>query len=187
MRATAKLTLIAATLLSLSVADESYAKDLGKLLKKHVIRQVHRELHHQTPAKKPQHCAPGRPCPSPRPYPAPRPVQCHYYLGVWTHEVQLDPSSLAASAATTGNTTRVVPDFGQPVYALQIDRVAEFSPAYRAGLEAGDVVVSANGRSIQYKTDLHRAIQQSHGRLELLVLDIRTGSLTTVVALPERR
>ena len=184
MKALLNMTLIAACLLALAPASESIAKDFGKMLKKQVIRHVEREIKRTQPVRKP-HCEPGRPCPQPRPYhPA---TVCHYYLGVWTTPVQIDSASLGQAALTSGPSTRVVPGSGEFTLALQIDRVEEYSPACQAGLEAGDVLLSANGRRIEYKCDLNDAIEQSNGRLELLVLDTRSGQLTTVVAQPSAK
>ena len=181
MKSFTTLTLIVASLIGLAFPGESTAKDFGKMLKKQVIRHLEREIRHAQPAPLP-HCKPGHPCPQPRPYPQPLPAVCHYYLGVWVAEVQMDVASLPAGALNTGPTAQVVPGQGQPVLALQIDRVAEYSPACLAGLEPGDVLLAANGRAIQYKCDLDNVLKYCGGRLELVVLDTRTGQLTTVVA-----
>ena len=186
MKNLTKMTLVAASLLTVTASSESMAKDFGKMLKHQVLRHVEREVKRTLPVHKP-HCEPGRPCPPRRPYPQPQPIICDYYLGVWTTEVQIDAASLPQTAMTTAPSTHVVPGYGEPILALQIDRVAEHSPARQAGLEPGDVLLSANGRQLRYKSDLNHAIHDSNGRLELLVLDTRTGQLSTVVAYPQQR
>jgi S1-C subfamily serine protease len=60
-------------------------------------------------------------------------------------------------------------------FAFQITFVEPFSPAQRGGLEVGDLIVTANGQSIQSPDDLRQAVAFSGGVLRLTVRDVRSG------------
>ena len=62
---------------------------------------------------------------------------------------------------------------------LQIIQVAVGSAAHRAGLEAGDILLEANGEPIRSQEDLLRVISRSGGSLRLTIRDVRTGRPTT--------
>ena len=128
-------------------------------------------------------CSDPHRCPPRRPLPLPRPVPKCYHLGVWTTLVELVTPE-EQPAAVYGEPTTQVAAGQHPTYGLQIDRLVRFSAAERAGLEPGDVLLSANGISLQCKKDLLQAIRDSHGRLILQVLDVRTGQITAVKAYP---
>jgi S1-C subfamily serine protease len=67
---------------------------------------------------------------------------------------------------------------------LQITQVAPGETAPRAGLEAGDILLEANGEPLRSQEDLLRVISRSGGSLRLTIRDVRTGRLsTTEVAL----
>ena len=68
---------------------------------------------------------------------------------------------------------------GQIVYGLgmRVLSVRYGSPAQRAGLEYGDIIVSANGMQIRHQGDLSRALRKAarfhNGSVNLLVKNIR--------------
>jgi len=64
--------------------------------------------------------------------------------------------------------------------ALKVLRVEPGSPAEKAGLEAGDVIVEANGAPITGPEQLVSAVRKSGAALELTVRDSRTGRDTAV-------
>jgi S1-C subfamily serine protease len=110
--------------------------------------------------------APGRnpapapvptPSPSPSPAPAPTPAAGRRSLGI------------SAEAVTVGQRT-----------AMRVVEVDPDSPAGKAGLEKGDVIVAANGAPVTGVEGLAAALRKSGPRLELLVRDTRTGRDTPV-------
>jgi putative serine protease PepD len=67
---------------------------------------------------------------------------------------------------------------------LQITQIAAGGAAQRAGLEAGDILLEANGEPMRSQDDLLRVISRSGGSMKLTIRDVRTGRLsTTEVAL----
>jgi S1-C subfamily serine protease len=64
--------------------------------------------------------------------------------------------------------------------ALKVVRVEPGSPAEKAGLESGDVIVAANGVAITGPEQLVSAVRKSGAALELTVRDSRTGRDTPV-------
>src|SRR5262249_23849459 len=60
---------------------------------------------------------------------------------------------------------------------LRIMKVGRGSPAARAGLEAGDVIVSAGGVHLSNREVFFRAVERSNGTLRLVLRDFRTGKL----------
>jgi regulator of sigma E protease len=77
----------------------------------------------------------------------------------------------------------VLATLGRPVWPAVIGRVVEGSPAAMAGLRTGDVVVTANGRSVAHWEDLERALATSDGRpVELQAR--RDGATETVAVTP---
>jgi hypothetical protein len=63
---------------------------------------------------------------------------------------------------------------------LQITQVAPGGAAQRVGLEAGDIIVEANGEMTRSQQDLLRAIAQSGVSLKVTIRDVRTGAMSTV-------
>ncbi len=105
-----------------------------------------------------------------------------YRLGVQARTVTVDGSTpIEASNQRVG--VRVAPGYGEAVYGQLIVSVAPDSPAYHAGLEPGDIIVDANGVPMDNGQNLSYAVQNSGGRLEMKVVDVRTNQLTWVVAI----
>jgi membrane-associated protease RseP (regulator of RpoE activity) len=75
-----------------------------------------------------------------------------------------------------------VPGYGEQVYGQRINRIVPNSPAFHAGLEAGDVIINANGYAMDSRQQLQAAINTSQGYLEMQVLDSRSHQLVWVVA-----
>ncbi len=71
--------------------------------------------------------------------------------------------------------------------ALKVIRVEERSPAAKAGIEAGDILVKANGESISSPEQLAATFRNSDGTLTLAVRDVRTGRDVVVNVELERK
>ena len=93
-----------------------------------------------------------RPQPAPAPAPAPAPVPGRV-LGVKTEAVRL----------------------GLRTTALRVTEIQPGSPAEKAGIEKGDVIVQANGAPTGDVQQLNAAVQASGPVLTLTVRDTRTG------------
>ena len=65
-------------------------------------------------------------------------------------------------------------------HGVLIQRVLWGTPAHRAGLERGDVIVKAQGRRISHAGSLPVAIQNSDGWLRLKIINVRNGRLADV-------
>jgi membrane-associated protease RseP (regulator of RpoE activity) len=65
-----------------------------------------------------------------------------------------------------------------------IDEVRENSPAAKAGLKAGDIVIEANGKAVRNQVDLIKAInEKKDGDVQLTIM--RNGSRQTISVTPE--
>lgn len=58
---------------------------------------------------------------------------------------------------------------------VKVVRVQRDSPAEKAGIEPGDILVKANGQSLTNQDQLNDAFQLSRGPLSVTVRDVRTG------------
>ncbi len=58
---------------------------------------------------------------------------------------------------------------------LKVTAVIPDSPAARAGLESGDIVVAVGGRPVESKDELAVAYKQTDGNLRVTVRNVRTG------------
>lgn len=190
-------TLLVGFSLVASVAVDAQAKDRGRQIVGQILGSIARQYgssgsqHHAPPSGNhyKKHCKPKYYCPPPQVCP-------NYFLGVWTTPVQLSahpamningPMAQAGVGQAAAQTPWIAPGAGQPVFALRIDNIVQFSAAQRAGLQPGDLLISANGYQLHCRDQLHRAIRHSKGVMQLLVLDGRTGQLTSITAYPERR
>jgi S1-C subfamily serine protease len=107
-------------------------------------------------------------------------------------EPAAEPPSAPAGAPGMSRELQVLAQFfglvgvtGEPVRAgnrigYRILSLAKGSPAERAGLEKGDVVVAANGAALNDLPGLIKALQDGGGRLTLDVLDVRSGKAVPV-------
>jgi hypothetical protein len=71
--------------------------------------------------------------------------------------------------------------FGGDSYGLRINSVVPGSPAQRSGLEAGDIVISANQKPMNQQKSLTMAVAESDGQLNLILRNVRNGQTVTVV------
>jgi membrane-associated protease RseP (regulator of RpoE activity) len=97
------------------------------------------------------------------PIPGPPPAVAPYRLGLIdsrTAEIEVIP--------------------GVRLRGLEVLGVVPGSPAGRAGLGAGDVILSANSARIVAPDDLRRALAESGGRLRLKVFEARTEQVLNV-------
>jgi membrane-associated protease RseP (regulator of RpoE activity) len=69
-------------------------------------------------------------------------------------------------------------------YALGVTGVLPGSPAQRAGIEPGDVIVSVNGMSIRTIQDLNNSLGFGVRFANLGVIDVRTGWINQVMVYP---
>lgn len=103
-----------------------------------------------------------------------------YYLG----ELPIKPAS-----ASEKERPFVVPcgtPFGIKVKSdgVMVIETAERSPAARAGIKAGDVIVSVNGREVFTNSEIDEAVQLSEERTEIILR--RNGGELSVRLVPER-
>ncbi|WP_165069411.1 PDZ domain-containing protein [Paludisphaera rhizosphaerae] len=97
--------------------------------------------------------------PANRPAPGPSP----YVLGVTT---------IPTPVATTNGSAR---------YGLHVMTVLPGGAAQRAGIEPGDILISANDRAIQSHGDLAQALTASNGRMRIVLINVRPPrNLTTI-------
>jgi S1-C subfamily serine protease len=64
--------------------------------------------------------------------------------------------------------------------AVKITEVESGSPAARAGLQPGILILQANEKPILHPNDLNDAVRNSSGTLKLIVVDPRSGKKATV-------
>jgi len=64
--------------------------------------------------------------------------------------------------------------------ALRVTNVAPGSLAQKAGIEAGDVIVDADGLPVSSPTSLMRALNEATGSLTLTIRDVKSGKNTPI-------
>src|SRR5262249_23392951 len=65
-----------------------------------------------------------------------------------------------------------------------VDEVRDDSPAAKAGLKAGDIIVEANGKAVKNQMDLIRLInEKKEGEVQLTI--VRDGNRQTISVTPE--
>lgn len=130
------------------------------------------------------------------PLPGPPAAQpASYFLGVYTTTVRLPGfggpigpvGPVAAAQPRVQIRPRIVPQPGPApqAYGQRVDRVVPGSPAARAGLEPGDILVTGNQRPLTCKQALVSAINQSGGHLRLTVINVRTGYAEPLATYPQ--
>jgi S1-C subfamily serine protease len=73
-------------------------------------------------------------------------------------------------------------DVGNGELGLQLISVGAGSPAQRAGLEVGDVIVRVDGVRVRSPEELLKALDQSTGNPNLKVLNVRNGQYVELKA-----
>lgn len=68
---------------------------------------------------------------------------------------------------------------------VRITTVAHRSPAARAGLERGDLILRVDGRRISEPEELHRALHRTGYTGTLTIRDARTGAFREVRVYPQ--
>lgn len=71
--------------------------------------------------------------------------------------------------------------FSGDSYGHRINSVVPGSPAKSAGLEPGDIIISANQQSMTQQDSLSKAVAASNGRLDLILRNVRNGQSVAVV------
>lgn len=64
--------------------------------------------------------------------------------------------------------------------AVKVTEVAPGSPAQKAGIEPGDLILEANGTPILHPTTLNEVVAKSGGKLSLVVVDPKARRKSTV-------
>jgi regulator of sigma E protease len=76
--------------------------------------------------------------------------------------------------------------YGKETATLRVEQVSVASPAERAGIRKGDVIVAVDGKPIATFNELQRIVSASPGRTLAIVVE-RAGSRLTLSATPETR
>jgi hypothetical protein len=94
--------------------------------------------------------------------------------------------SFADSSNIQPNSRLRPPRYGYywPQYGLRVMGVTPGSPAWRQGLQPGDVIASVNGHPVPTLQDLHYWIGTAPNAAQLQVIDRNTGRLVWVAVYP---
>jgi serine protease Do len=108
-----------------------------------------------------------------------------------TIDTDLDlPGARARLGVTVQEMTPQLAAYFGAKEGVLVASVSDDSPASRAGLKAGDVIVSLDGRSVTGRTDLVRFLREAKDRQEVAIGIVRDRHESTVKATlerPERR
>jgi S1-C subfamily serine protease len=95
------------------------------------------------------------------------------------------PSEPGKGAPGLGAVTELA--FYNADFAVKVTEVEQGSPADRAGLRAGDLIVQADGKPVLHPNDLNALVRAATGPLKLTVVSRETGQKSVVeVRLPRR-
>ena len=89
-----------------------------------------------------------------------------------------DASTPAGAGRRLGAVTELV--FHDVDPAVKVTEVEPGSPAAKAGIEPGDVIVEANGTPVLHPKNLDEIVRKSGANLKLMVVDPRTQRKTPV-------
>jgi len=91
------------------------------------------------------------------------------------------PADIPATNTSTGELGAVTElSFYDTEVALKVTEVEPGSPAARAGLQPGFLIVDANGKPVLHPNELNALVRSSTGPLRLTVVDPRTSAKNTV-------
>jgi len=76
--------------------------------------------------------------------------------------------------------------FGEKVMTTEVGQVTENSPAYKAGIQKGDMIVSVRGKSTETWVDIKRQIKDAAGQ-EVIITVQREGRMISVTVVAEAR
>jgi membrane-associated protease RseP (regulator of RpoE activity) len=130
------------------------------------------------PPLEPVQVAPGVPSPV-MPAPAPAAVAAPAPFAA--------PVAVPALPFSPGTSTRLIGLYTQPVrltdgrVAIQIYAVVPGAPGAVAGLEPGDIIVTANGYLMQSHDNLRWIVSGSTGPLNLLIINARTRQYQSLI------
>jgi S1-C subfamily serine protease len=85
---------------------------------------------------------------------------------------------VAASPGKLGAVTELA--FHNDDFAVKVTEVETGSPAARAGLRPGVIILAANGQPVLHPNELNDAVRKSGGTLKLTVIDSITGKKSNV-------
>ncbi|MFO0815865.1 MAG: PDZ domain-containing protein [Gemmatales bacterium] len=71
-----------------------------------------------------------------------------------------------------------------PREGLRVTSVVRFSPAARAGLDRGDIILEVDGRDVNHPEELHRLLHRTGQRAVLKVWDDETRRVRIVHVFP---
>ena len=128
----------------------------------------------------------NQPAVAPQPWinPNPTPVSS-FFLGVYTQTVTV-PMPGGGSPVSGPIAAMIQPISPQPfVQGQRVTNVVPGSPAARAGLEIGDILIYGNNQPLTSKGALINAINRSGGHLQLQVRDVRTGQIRPLHTHPQ--
>jgi hypothetical protein len=108
------------------------------------------------------------------------PVPQSYFLGVSTSLTKI-PSGHGQHQGQHQHHDRGQQRFSGDSYGLRINSVVPGSPAQRAGLEPGDIVIIANQKPMTHQDSLIKAVAESNGQLNLILRNVRNGQFSAVV------
>jgi len=104
-----------------------------------------------------------------------------------TADVNIDaPGTRARLGVTIQEMTPQLAGYFGAKAGVLVSSVSDGSPASRAGLKAGDVIVSVDGRSVTARIDLVRFLREAKDRQEVSVAILRERRESTVKATLER-
>jgi S1-C subfamily serine protease len=91
------------------------------------------------------------------------------------------PADVSTASPSTGGLGAVTElSFYDTEVALKVTEVEPGSPAARAGLQPGFLIVEANGKPVLHPNELNAAVRNSAGPLRLTIVDPRTSAKNTV-------